>query len=94
VLTDAAEAAVLDQIQVRWVRSEKEAESNRLMVENHYLKSAQIEDCFDRVLKAAPVLAFEQALWRRRKGRTRGEGVGPDELPQRARRMGELLTPG
>jgi Druantia protein DruA len=42
VLTDAAEAAVLDQIQVRLVRPEEEAEWNRLMVENHSLKSAQM----------------------------------------------------
>jgi predicted transposase YbfD/YdcC len=42
VLTDPAEAAVLDQIQVRLVRPEEEAEWNRLMVENHYLKSAQM----------------------------------------------------
>ena len=42
VLTDPAEAAVVDQIQVRLVRPEEEAEWNQLMVENHYLKSAQM----------------------------------------------------
>lgn len=42
VLTDPAEAAVVDQIQVRLVQPEEEAEWNRLMVENHYLKSAQM----------------------------------------------------
>lgn len=42
VLTDPAEAAVVDEIQVRLVRPEEEVEWNRLMVENHYLKSAQM----------------------------------------------------
>lgn len=42
VLTDPAEAAVVDQIQVRLVRPEEEAEWNRLMEENHYLKSAEM----------------------------------------------------
>jgi hypothetical protein len=42
VLTDPAEAAVVDQIQVRLVRPEEEAEWNRLVVENHYLKSAEM----------------------------------------------------
>ena len=42
VLTDPAEAVVVDQIQVRLVRPEEEAEWNRLMAENHYLKSAQM----------------------------------------------------
>ncbi len=41
-LTDPAEAAVVDQIQVRLVRSQEEAEWNRLMAENHYLKNAQM----------------------------------------------------
>lgn len=42
VLTDPAEAAVVDQIQVRLARPEEEAEWNRRMVENHYLKSAEM----------------------------------------------------
>jgi hypothetical protein len=42
VLTDPAEAAVVDQIQVRLVRPEEQAQWNRLMEENHYLKSAQM----------------------------------------------------
>jgi hypothetical protein len=42
VLTDPAEAAVVDQIQVRLVRPEEQAEWDRLMEENHYLKSAQM----------------------------------------------------
>jgi Domain of unknown function (DUF4338)/DDE_Tnp_1-associated/Transposase DDE domain len=42
VLTDPAEAAVVDQIRVRLVRPEEEAEWDRLMVDNHYLKSAQM----------------------------------------------------
>jgi len=42
VLTDAAEAAVVDQVQVRLVRSEEEEQWNRVMAENHYLKSAQM----------------------------------------------------
>jgi hypothetical protein len=42
VLTDPVEAAVVDQIQVRLVRCEEEGEWNRLMEENHYLKSAQM----------------------------------------------------
>jgi predicted transposase YbfD/YdcC len=42
VLTDAAEAAVVDRIQVRLVRPEEEAEWNRLMAEHHYLKSARM----------------------------------------------------
>ncbi len=42
VVTDPAEAVVLDQIQVRLVRPEEEAEWDRLMVENHYLKSARM----------------------------------------------------
>ncbi len=42
VLTDPAEAAVVDQIHVRLVRPEEEAEWNRLMEENHYLKSAEM----------------------------------------------------
>jgi Domain of unknown function (DUF4338)/DDE_Tnp_1-associated len=42
VLTDAAEAAVVDQILVRLARPEEEAEWDRLMIANHYLKSAQM----------------------------------------------------
>ncbi len=42
VVTDRAEAVVLDQIEVRLVRPEEEAEWDRLMVENHYLKSARM----------------------------------------------------
>ena len=42
VLTDPAQAAVVDQVQVRLVRPEEEAEWNRLMAEHHYLKSAQM----------------------------------------------------
>jgi hypothetical protein len=42
VLTDPAEAAVVDQITVRLVRPDEEAEWDRLMVENHYLKSARM----------------------------------------------------
>lgn len=42
VLTDPVEAAVVDEIQVRLVRPKEEAEWNRLMVENHYLESAQM----------------------------------------------------
>jgi hypothetical protein len=42
VLTDPAEAAVVNEIQVRLVRPEEEAEWNRLMTEHHYLKSAHL----------------------------------------------------
>ena len=42
VLTEPAEAAVVNRIEVRLVRPEEEAEWNRLMEENHYLKSAQM----------------------------------------------------
>ena len=42
VITDPAEAAVVDEVQVRLARPEEEAEWNRLMTENHYLKSAQM----------------------------------------------------
>jgi hypothetical protein len=42
VLTDSAEAAVVDQITVRLLRPDEEAEWDRLMVENHYLKSARM----------------------------------------------------
>jgi hypothetical protein len=42
VVRDPAEAVVLQQIQVRLVRPEEEAEWSRSMVENHYLKSARM----------------------------------------------------
>src|SRR6476469_5047833 len=42
VVTDAAEAGVLEEIEVRLVGPEQEAEWNRLIVENHYLKSARM----------------------------------------------------
>ena len=42
VVTDPAEAAVVDQLQVRLVRPEEQGEWNRLMAENHYLKNAQM----------------------------------------------------
>lgn len=42
VLTDPAEAAVVDQVTVRLVRADEEADWDRLMVENHYLKSARM----------------------------------------------------
>lgn len=42
VLTDPAEAGVVDGIQVELVRPEEEAEWDRLMVEHHYLKSARM----------------------------------------------------
>lgn len=42
VLTDAAEAAVVEQVQVRLVRPEEEARWNQLMIQHHYLKSAQM----------------------------------------------------
>jgi len=42
VLTDPAEAAVVDQITVRLVRPDEEAEWDRLIVEHHYLKSARM----------------------------------------------------
>ena len=42
VWTDPAEAAVLNHVIVRLVRSEEVPEWNRLMVEHHYLPSAQM----------------------------------------------------
>ncbi len=42
VLTDLAEAAVVDELQVRLVLPQEEEEWNRLMAENHYLKNAQM----------------------------------------------------
>jgi Domain of unknown function (DUF4338)/DDE_Tnp_1-associated/Transposase DDE domain len=41
-VTDRAEAVVLDQIEVRLVRPEEEPKWDRLMVQNHYLKSARM----------------------------------------------------
>ena len=42
VLTDPAEAAVVEQIQVRLVRLEEEARWDELMSQHHYLKSARM----------------------------------------------------
>jgi predicted transposase YbfD/YdcC len=42
VLTDAAEAAVVNAIVVRLVRPEEVGEWDRLMIEHHYLKSAML----------------------------------------------------
>lgn len=42
VLSDPAEAAVVDELQVRLVRPEEEAEWNRLITQHHYLKSASL----------------------------------------------------
>jgi hypothetical protein len=42
VLTDAAEAAVVEQVQVRLVRPEEEARWDQLMIQHHYLKSARM----------------------------------------------------
>lgn len=42
VLTDAAEAAVVEQIQVRLVRPEEEARWEELIEQHHYLKSARM----------------------------------------------------
>jgi hypothetical protein len=42
VLTDATEAAVVAQIEVRLVRPEEEARWDELMVQHHYLKSARM----------------------------------------------------
>ncbi len=42
VLTDPAEAAVVEQVQVRLVPPEEAERWNRLMSEHHYLKSAQM----------------------------------------------------
>ena len=42
ILTDPAEAAVVEQIQVRLVRPEEEAHWDDLMVQHHYLKSARM----------------------------------------------------
>lgn len=42
VLTDAAEAAVVEQIQVRLVRPEEGARWDQLMIQHHYLKSARM----------------------------------------------------
>jgi hypothetical protein len=42
VLTDRAEAAVVEQIEVRLVRPEEEARWEELMIQHHYLKSARM----------------------------------------------------
>ena len=42
VLTDPAEAAVVEQIQVRLVRPEEEARWDELIIQHHYLKSARM----------------------------------------------------
>lgn len=42
VLSDPEEAAVVDQVEVRLLGPEEEEKWNRLMAENHYLKSAQM----------------------------------------------------
>jgi len=42
VLTDAAEAAVVEQIEVRLVRAEEEARWEELMSQHHYLKSGRM----------------------------------------------------
>ena len=42
VLTDPAEAAVVEQIQVRLVRPEEETRWQELMIQHHYLKSARM----------------------------------------------------
>jgi hypothetical protein len=42
VVSDAAEAAVLNQLEVRLVRPEELEEWNRLAVKHHYLKSADL----------------------------------------------------
>jgi hypothetical protein len=42
VLTDPAEAVVVEQIQVRLVRPEEEARWDQLMIQHHYLKSARM----------------------------------------------------
>jgi len=42
VLTDPAEAAVVEKIQVRLVRPEEEARWDELIVQHHYLKSARM----------------------------------------------------
>jgi hypothetical protein len=41
-LLDAAEAAVLEQVQVRLVTPEEEARWDQLMSQRHYLKSARM----------------------------------------------------
>ncbi len=42
VLTDPAEAAVVEQIEVRLVRPEEQARWEELMIDHHYLKSARM----------------------------------------------------
>jgi len=42
VLTDPAEAAVVEKIQVRLARPEEEARWDELIVQHHYLKSARM----------------------------------------------------
>jgi hypothetical protein len=42
VMTDPAEAAVAQEVRIRLVQPEEEAEWNRLMAENHYLKTARM----------------------------------------------------
>lgn len=42
VLTDPAEAAVVEQIEVRLVRPEEEARWDELIIQHHYLKSARM----------------------------------------------------
>lgn len=42
MMTDAAEAAVVEQIEVRLVRPEEEARWEELMIQHHYLKSARM----------------------------------------------------
>ena len=42
MLTDAAEAAVVEHIEVRLVRPEEEARWDELMIQRHYLKSARM----------------------------------------------------